>query len=235
MRPFKKAVHALGFDVIPYNLHTSPNVLLQTILVNFNIGTVIDAGANEGQYASQIIRYGYKGKIVSFEPVPAVYQVLKQQSDGNPNWTALNLGLGNKEEELMINVSENLVSSSMYQVSSRSIEVEPTSRATRQERIKLTTVDSFFEGAAIDGEVLLKLDIQGFELEALKGALASLPRIRIVQAELSFVPLYESAPLYSEVIAFLENQGFEIFTFIPAFVDDRTGRTLQSDGIFVRK
>jgi hypothetical protein len=79
------------------------------------------------------------------------------------------------------------------------------------------------------------LDIQGYELEALKGARNSLQFIKLIQVELSLVALYEGSPLYKEVIAHIENNGFELYSIIPGFMDAKTGRLLQFDGIFLRK
>src|SRR5207249_8140221 len=117
-----------------------------------------------------------------------------------------------------------------------SLAADESTKIVRRERIKITTIDSFFDGQySLTPEILLKLDVQGFELEALKGAAGSLPRIRVVQAELSLAPLYKDAPLFAEVVSYLENQGFEMFTIIPGFKDGKSGRLLQADGIFVRR
>jgi FkbM family methyltransferase len=233
---FKRIIHALGYDVHSHNIFTSEDVLLKTILEHFNIRTVLDVGANEGQFGSKIIDLGYSGKIYSFEPIVSVHKMLTQNASKFPQWSAINMGIGNKEEELMINVSENLASSSVFEVDRKSVQADPATRTTHQEKIKITTIDSFVSSQKnLDAEILLKLDIQGFELEALKGARASLPNFKLIQVELSFIPVYEKAPLYKEVINFLEENDFEIFTLTPAFVDGKTGRMLQADGIFVRK
>ncbi len=120
-------------------------------------------------------------------------------------------------------------------MSNASLEAEPKTRTTHTEKIRITTIDSFFSSdGPFDKEILLKLDIQGYELEALKGALQSLSAIKLIQSELSFTRLYDGGPLYDEVVAFLNQQGFEIFTIIPGFRNKDSGRMLQADGIFVR-
>jgi len=233
---FKRIIHAAGYDVHSHNIFTSEEVLLQTILEHFNIRTILDVGANEGQFGSKIIDLGYSGKIYSFEPIVSVHKTLEVNASKFPQWTTINMGIGSKEEELMINVSENLASSSVFNVDQKSVEAEPATRTTHKEKIKITTIDSFVSKQKnLDYEILLKLDIQGFELEALKGARTSLAKFKLIQVELSFIPVYEQAPLYKEVIGFLEENDFEIFTLTPAFIDGKTGRMLQADGIFVRK
>lgn len=235
-KQFKSVLHGIGYEVESYNIHTSEEVLLKTILQNFNIRTILDVGANEGQFAHKLIELDFDGKIFSFEPIEAVFQTLQKNASPFPNWTPVHMGVGRQPGEHIINVSENLASSSLYAVNNESVSVDPTTRTSRQESIKVTTIDTFMrENGPLEKELLLKLDIQGYELEALHGALENLSQFKLIQAELSFTKVYEGAPLYNEVIAFMERYGFEIFTFIPAFIDSKTGRMLQADGIFARK
>lgn len=235
-KQLKAGLHAMGYDVLSYNIHTSEEILIQTILRRFAIQTIIDVGANEGQFAARLIELGFRGRILSFEPISEVYQTLVKNASAFPQWETVNMGIGSEERELVLNVSENLASSSLFAVDKKSLEADPTTRTTRQERIRVTTIDKFLsDHTSLNKELLLKLDIQGFELEALKGSSNSLSQFRLIQVELSFIKVYEGAPLYREVISFLEEHNFELFTFIPAFVDAKTGRMLQADGIFVRK
>jgi FkbM family methyltransferase len=232
----KKIFRVAGLEVKRYNFLSAEEPLLKKIISDYHIQTVIDVGANEGQYALQLLNSGYRGNLFSFEPISAPFNVLKARSKGKAKWEAVHAAIGKEDGTLTINVTENIVSSSLYPVGENSISVEPTTRTVRQEDVKVTTIDTFFSGELrLKGEVLLKLDVQGFELEALKGALKNLKNIKIIQIELSFVPLYEGAPLFVEVVSFLEKEGFEIFTILPGFRDRSNGKLLQADGIFIRK
>jgi len=233
---FKRITHRLGWDIIRYNVHTSEDVLLFTILDRYKIKSVLDVGANQGLYALGLIENGYQHKILSFEPIGSVFEKLQANCKKYPNWTAFNFGIGNEEGELNINVSENFVSSSILKVEEISINAKPQTRIVNQEKIKITTVDNFLSTKPeLEGEILLKLDVQGYELEALRGAIHSLPNIKLVQAELSFVPIYKGSPVFRDVVDFLEEHDFEIYTIIPGFRDGSTGRLLQADGIFVKR
>jgi hypothetical protein len=71
-------------------------------------------------------------------------------------------------------------------------------------------------------------------MEVLKGASGLLARTVALQLELSLVRLYDGAPTFTEMIAFAEVNGFELFGLIPGFREKGTGRLLQVDGFFVR-
>ncbi|HTE33383.1 MAG TPA: FkbM family methyltransferase, partial [Chryseolinea sp.] len=139
-RQFKHVIHTIGFDVLSYNIFTSQDIQLQTLLRTYNINTVLDVGANEGQYANHLIELGYKGSIYSFEPMAAVYTTLRAKANRHPQWRTTNAGIGKEEGELMLNVSENLASSSLLKVEMNSVEVDPATRTTHQESIKITTI-----------------------------------------------------------------------------------------------
>ncbi|HTF27963.1 MAG TPA: FkbM family methyltransferase, partial [Flavitalea sp.] len=150
------------------------------------------------------------------------------------NWNVYNLGMGSKEEEVMMNISENFVSSSILKVGEASLSAEAKTKTTHQEKIKITKLDTFLESRVVPKEILLKLDVQGYEMEALKGSIGYLSQIKVIQVELSFTEIYEGAPLYDEIISFLKSHGYEIFSIIPGFRDERSGRMLQADGLFVK-
>jgi FkbM family methyltransferase len=233
----KGVLNPAGFDLIRYNVHTSEDVLLQTILNHFKIRTVLDVGANAGQYAQGLYDHGYDGKIHSFEPIGSVYKSLAEKASARKSqWTTVNSGMGAKEEEVPMNISENFVSSSVLKITESTVNVQQDTRITHTEMIRLTTVDNFLQKQKeIAKPLWLKLDVQGYELEVLKGAERSIADISVVQAELSFQPIYDGAPLFRDIVEYLEKRNFEIYTIIPGFRDGKTGRMLQADGIFVNR
>jgi FkbM family methyltransferase len=234
-RTAKGIANLFGLKLVRNDIKNSEELLIKKILEQRNTTVVMDVGANEGQYAEQLIELGFRGKIFSFEPIRSVFDKLNEKAKQISQWEAINLGIGEEETDLMINVTENLVSSSLYNVASSSLEAEPKTKITHQEKITLTTVDAFLSAKNFQNEkIWLKLDIQGFELEALKGAAKSLKNIDVLQIELSFAPVYEGAPLYQDIIAVMNEHKFELFTIIPVFINYSTGRMLQADGIFVR-
>ena len=103
------------------------------------------------------------------------------------------------------------------------------------ERVHVARLDPIWPELVRGGDrVWLKLDVQGFELEVLKGAEASLPSVACVQAELSFVPLYDGSPRFLELVKHLDARGFRLAGLEEGHDDVRTGEMLQADGIFVR-
>ena len=233
--PIKRVLRAMGVDLVRYDLYHSEDLLLTKIISFYEVRTILDVGANIGQYAQRRWEQKFAGKIYSFEPLPEAFRKLSEQAKRVGNWEVFNAGIGSREEDVVINVSENLVSSSMLSVAEASLAAEPATRTTRKEKVSLTTIDAVFSRHTFQESVLLKLDVQGFEQEALQGALLSLSRIRVIQVELSYVEVYRGGPLADEVVRFLKERGFSLFTLIPGFRDEKSGRMLQADGVFVRE
>lgn len=207
------------------------------LLNHYKINLVFDIGANTGQYAKELLSFGYKGKIISFEPISDAYNKLKDTAKNNNNWVvAERCALGESDAEIEINITENSVSSSLLEVLPEHLEAAPKSRITGKEKVKLFRLDTIANKYISDNDiVLLKIDTQGYEENVLKGARETLKRAKGVEIELSLVKLFEGQKLYLELIEILTKEGFSLHSVEPAFTDKKTGRLLQINGLFFRE
>jgi FkbM family methyltransferase len=202
-------------------------------LARHNISLVFDVGASDGAYALQLREYGYKGRIVSFEPRAEAYQLLQQRASTDPLWNVENVAIGEKPGTLHINVASSGDSSSFLPMLERHVQAAPGIVETGVEAVAVLTFDQVF-ARYIDNDVrvALKVDTQGYEMSVLRSARDSLARISLIQLELSLVRLYEGAPLIEEVITFLRSSGFSPIWLLHGFADPRERELLQMDGIF---
>jgi FkbM family methyltransferase len=205
------------------------------LLRHFEINKILDVGANVGDYAIELRKLGFHGKIVSFEPLEAPYQELKKNVTDDNNWDAVNIALGNTDEESFINIAGNCNSSSLLDMLPDHVNSAPQSSYIGKEKIIVRKLDSVMNDYRSKGDnILLKIDTQGFEKQVLDGAEQSLPVIRGIQLEMSLLPLYSGSILYLEMIELLKNKGYKLYSLENGFSNPETGQLLQVDGIFFR-
>jgi FkbM family methyltransferase len=210
-------------------------VRVATTLRHLGIDTVLDVGANVGQYGAGLRASGYRGRIVSFEPLSDAYGRLARRCAPDPGWTATRAAIGAEQGELEINVSANSYSSSLLPMTNAHTGAAPGSEYVGVERVPVTTLAGVLSAHDIDpARSWLKIDTQGYEAQVLDGAGPRLAEFAAVQLELSFVPLYAGQALFDELVDRLTRAGFALFGLEAGFSDPRTGRTLQCDGVFVR-
>lgn len=229
----KSIINPLNIDIVRY-----PNVDLKrrkNLFRYYEINKVLDVGANTGQYAQIIRKLGFKGKIISFEPIKSTFIELEIKASNDNNWSAFNYGLGSKEEERIINISKNYYSSSILEMTSKHVENAPLSSYFKKEKIKVNTIDNLYgDLVSKDDIVFLKIDVQGFEREVLEGSKVSLSKIKGLQVEMSVTELYEGEMLFMEMINFLKTKGFELKSLENGFYNEKSGQLLQVDGIFFK-
>ena len=205
-------------------------------LLNYaGISTIFDVGANTGQYAMLMRQLGFKGSIVSFEPLSEAFKVLENNARHDKNWSVSNMAIGNTDGETFINVSANSYSSSILDMLPSHIKSAPESAYIKKENVKIAKIDSIIDDYSSGrDDLFLKIDTQGFEKNVIDGARNSLHRIKGVQMEMSLVPLYEGELLCFDMIEYMENMGFKLYSLESGFFDQESGRLLQIDGIFFK-
>jgi FkbM family methyltransferase len=196
------------------------------------VSLVLDVGANEGQYATALRASGYRGDIVSFEPLRDPYARLRRTAADDPRWETKNLALGRKPARVPMHISANSYSSSLLPITDLCVEAAPDAAYVAVEEVEVVTLDSLDlpEGVPI----LLKADVQGYEPEVLRGATRLLSRVAALELELSLVPLYAGQELAHEVCALVRRAGFVPVALGNPFRHSATGEILSIDGLFRR-
>jgi len=145
------------------------------------------------------------------------------------------MAIGDADGTVSIHMAGNSVSSSILDMLPAHERAAPGSAYVASETVPLRRLDGvageYLAGAR---RILLKIDAQGYEDRVLAGAAGLLDRITAIQTELSLVPLYAGQLLFDEMRKRVEALGFELYAVFPGYVEERTGRTLQLDGFFLR-
>ena len=225
---------ATGFDVRHFDFMHAPIARRMALLKHYGVNTVFDVGANEGQYASELRRYGYNERIVSFEPLPAEYEVLRQRAAADPLWETVNTALGDEPGTADIHVGRFRQCSSLLEVVPDYALRDEASQQVATETIEVDTLDRAAARLLRPSDRLfVKADVQGFEQHVIKGASQTLPQIVGFQLELSFEPVYEGTPLFAEMVAYMRDKGFALRSIEPVNCSP-IGAFVQVDGLFFR-
>jgi FkbM family methyltransferase len=239
-RVLKRLFRGCGLEVRRLRGSNSDYQVLKDVLRTSGAEVVLDIGANLGQFAQLAFEVGFRGTVVSFEAQPEVHQELVKLAAaraGPGKWVIADCSaLGSASGTVEMNISENSLSSSLLPMRREHADAAPSSRYVSKKLVKLERLDDAAARVVpADASLFMKIDTQGYEREVLEGAPRLLGRTVAIQLELSLVPLYERAPSFVDMVTYLEDRGFQMFGLIPVFRDERDGRLLQVDGVFLRR
>ena len=221
----------IGFD---HPIRNAPK-LFAVKAAELQVVTVLDIGANKGQFARELRRYGYRKRLVSFEPLSSAYATLCKAAKDDALWDiAPRMALGSAEGTAEINISKNLASSSLLAVNDRSVSAAAESAFAGTEAVAVRRLDDVIE-ARWGRPFGLKLDTQGFELHVLQGAAAVLASTELVVVEMSLAGLYDEGARFVDLYRVLEESGFRCISLVQGFADNVRHELLQVDGVFVRE
>lgn len=240
MHPLNRLLSPLGVRVQriePKKPSLKPDYI--TILEHFGVNLILDVGAHEGTSALRLFESGYAGRIVSFEPVKAHFQVLSAKCERGRKagycWETRPFAIGNVDDAGTINLSHNGLSSSIADMLPAHVALNADSKYVGTENIIIRKLDTLLPDIICTGErVLLLLDVQGFEPNALAGAKKSLPRLAGVQMEVGFRPTYATGFDIPSAFNVMTQQGFTPCYVEPAWKDPLSCIFYQVDVLWFR-
>ena len=204
-----------------------------SVLGQLDFSFVVDVGANRGQFTLFALRTFPHAQIVSLEPLSAPAARFCELFADEERVTLFRVALGSDSGAHTMHVSAHDDSSSLLPITSVQTQLFRGTGEVRTETITVRRLSEVLDVKSIVEPALLKLDVQGFELQALRGCGDLLQCFTYVCAEGSFIELYEGQALAPEVIEYMRDCGFSLVC-IYGTVSDALGRAVQADMLFKR-
>ena len=211
--------------------------LIQQQIDVLSVTVVLDVGANDGQYARMLRRLGYRGRIISFEPLPENIDRLEEQARLDPLWTVVPVALGDQETELAMNVmAQSEFSSFLNPNRFGATEFPDGMRVAKRQSVDVRRLDALLpelvpEAAAEN--IHLKLDTQGFDIRVLRGCESCIEQLCSLQLEVSFIGIYEGEQGGVDMLEMVRGLGFFLTGMFPVSRDGSL-RVIEADCLFRR-
>lgn len=204
-------------------------------LRDIGFGTILDVGANIGQFARAAHYVFPDARIYSFEPLPLCLHRMNARMARIPNFQAFGSAIGNEEGTITIHQSASSPSSSILPMTSEHTQAFPWTKGEREVEVEIHRLDYFLPWMHINGKLLIKIDVQGYGHQVLLGAPRMLAMADTVFIETSFVTLYEGEATFDQIYRFMVDAGFHFVGLLDQLEHPKTGAILQGDAIFRRK
>lgn len=212
---------------------TSTNMVADISQYCHGLQTIIDVGANIGQFTLAAARRFPTARIYSFEPVPDVVSRLKSHVRHYPQVRVFHSAVGSTSGKLIFYRNNYTHVSSALRISAATDQPGYDLRNVTPLEVEFVRLDQALGGLTLDAPVLLKIDVQGYEMEVLKGWAGLKQQIDYLVLECSFVKLYEEQPLFDELHSYIEEQGFG-FVAPVGFNRGKQGAIIEMDALYRR-
>jgi FkbM family methyltransferase len=222
----QRAVRAAGYELIPCWRfdHLGLATHLRDLFTRLSIDCVLDVGANRGQYGRFLRReVGYTGYLASFEPQSAAVRELRARAERDAFWKIFGVALGSQTAQLPLNVMQESAFTSFLSPDPSAVPtLADLNSVVHVETVQVERLDDMIDevrGGAGCHSIYLKLDTQGYDLEVLKGASATLASIAALQTEVSVLPIYRHMPNWLTSLRILKEHSFDVTGLFPVSQD----------------
>jgi FkbM family methyltransferase len=234
-RAAKKILEAAGFELRRVNNEFEPKKEDRFKWIrNLDIKTVIDVGANTGQFAAEIHGILPEAAIYSFEPLRECYDFLVDNMSHVSKFRAFNIALGSEQSEIEMHRSDFTPSSSIRRMSELHRQAFPFTSKDVIEKIAIRQLDDVTRGLDLAENILIKIDVQGFEDKVIAGGLRTIQIAKLLIVEMSFEILYDGQPLFDTIYETVIRMGFAYHGNFNQLLNPIDGNILQADAIFMK-
>ncbi len=200
------------------------------------IEALVDVGAFKGFYANSWRNRGFKGSMYSIEPTKDSFEKLLANSPNDSDWQKFKYAISDAPGELEMFISTNGQSSSLLKLADNFDNLVPETKLVGKEVVQIKTLDEIISPVlAPDKRTYIKVDVQGLEIQVLRGATKVLEQTHWLEIEICVENSYDSAPSADELITELSKLGFEMLAVFNPFYGRQDDRILQFDAVFSRK
>ena len=229
----KKTFNQIGLDIT--RISKAPKHTLLG-LCQIPIRSVIDVGANRGQFARTISKVFPEADIYCFEPLPEPFKELKQWAKKQSRKVAaFNIALGENEGAFeMFNHADHSPSSSLLKTTKLCQEIYPFTQKQASISVKMTTLDKWSKGfATLRPEILIKLDVQGYEDKVIFGGRETFSMAKACILEVCLAQLYENQADFKDIVVLLSKLGYHYAGNLNQTLAD-DGHVMFIDAVFVK-
>lgn len=203
------------------------------LLEALNCECIVDVGANRGQFALIARKVFPEAKIFSFEPLEEPAQIFRSIFVNDQNVKLYPFAVGREKMKSTLHVTRDDDSSSMLAVTQTQLKMFPGAEETELREVAIFPLSEVLDASSLPAASLLKIDVQGFEMEVLKGCEDILNKFSQLYIECSFIELYKDQVLAYEIISWLAQRDFVLSGIHNLYYEN--GRSIQGDFLFSKK
>jgi len=203
-------------------------------LETLGIGTLVDIGANTGQFARQFLGVRPGCLVYSFEPLRDCFDELQRFAADTAGLTAFNVALGDSDGKAEFFRSEFSPSWSLLQMGESHKELFPHTRKVSSDSVAVARLDNYCDHIAVRGGLLIKIDVQGAEAQVLKGGRRLLQSADAVLVEVGYLPPYDGQATIQEISELLDESGLVFMGTVDEYLRPADSLPMYGDALFVR-
>jgi len=227
-RIIKVPFRMMGYDII--RRRKSNDIIFQEL----GIRTLLDIGANVGQYATEARNIFKDAYIYSFEPLKDCYEELRMNMNGDIKFQAINVALGDKTGEARINHNQHSPASSLLQLCDLHCQHFAFAVDTKPETVRIERLDDLAKALKLEVPLMIKIDVQGFEDKVISGGQETIKKAKVLVIETSFEKLYDGQVLFDDIYQKVKELGFVYRSNNHHVRSAKDGRVLQENSIFMK-
>jgi FkbM family methyltransferase len=195
---------------------------------------IIDGGAHKGAFVDAVRKLSPEARFLCFEPDPLLAAGLREKFAGDANVQIVQAALGSTGGTATFNINRSRACNSLVSSGGGATGVLGELMVTMEKiDVEVTTLDEAMMHARVPACDIVKLDLQGHDLEALSGASQTLKSAKVIIVEVWYAPVYAGTVTYLKICDLLQNSGFSIYS-LAGLHYSTTDRLLWSDAVFLR-
>lgn len=199
------------------------------------IRTILDIGANTGQFSRTMHALLPDATIYAFEPQADTFEALKANLSGSPRMHAIHTAVGDEIGETIFHQNTFAQSSSVLPMTDLHKDAFPWAAESVETRVPITTLDAIKDELDLVPPLLIKIDVQGFEDRVLRGGESVIHQASHVLIETAYTSLYEGEPAFESVYDSMRGLGFRFAGNLDQVRHRKTGLPLYADALFVHE